>query len=191
MHAVPHEGGGPEAPGAPAPSAAARPGAGPWPPAPVLAPGSAPASQLPPSDRPGTWAPGGQGGHALSGTTGPTGPTAPTQPYFEPWSGGEWDDVPRREPGPSRPWALASVVFAVAVAPLGLVFGLVALSRARREGASRVLAVVGVVLACVVMVVSVVWGVAWLDHVVQLAAACRRVGPGEYLTGDGSVVTCS
>lgn len=176
-----------QVPAAPGVGAASATVVGPSSVPPVVAPGA-------PSSRPSTWAPEGTGGHVVGAQVAAPAGGGPggAAPYFEPWPGDEWDAPRRRaEAGPSRPLAVASIVFAVFVAPLGLVFGLVAAARARREGSSTRLAAIGIVLACVVMVVSVVWGVAWLDHVVQLAAACRRVGPGEYVTGDGSIVTCS
>lgn len=138
----------------------------------------------------GTWPPVTDGGHVVGSHVAPASASAGSP--FDRWGDDDWPEPSRAADDASgRSLAIASIVFAVFAAPVGLVLGLVASARARRSGASTRLAAIGIVLACVVIVVSVVWGVAWLDHAVRLAAACRRVGPGEYLTGDGSTVTCS
>ncbi|WP_460511297.1 hypothetical protein [Frigoribacterium salinisoli] len=144
------------------------------------------------NDRAGTWSAASDGGHVVGPHVAPGPATASAGSPFDRWGDDDWPEPSRAaDEASGRSLAIASVVFAVFAAPVGLVLGLVAAARARRAGASTRLAAIGIVLACVVIVVSVVWGVAWLDHVVRLAAACRRVGPGDYLTGDGSTVTCS
>jgi len=145
-------------------------------------------------DRPaaGTWPAAADGGHVVGSRVATAPATASAGSPFDRWGDDDWPEPSRSaDEASGRSLAIASIVFAVFAAPVGLVLGLVAAARARRAGASTRLAAVGIVLACVVIVVSVVWGVAWLDHAVRLAAACRRVGPGDYLTGDGSTVTCS
>ena len=165
---------------------------GPVAPALVGAPPAAPAGRsgdTAPADRAGTWPEG--GGHVVGSRV--ASPDASAGSPFDRWpDDDDWPGPAPRDAGDGgRSLAVASIVFAVFAAPVGLVLGLLAAARARRVGASTRLAAIGIVLACVVIVVSVVWGVAWLDYAVRLASACRRVGPGDYLTGDGSTVTCS
>jgi len=153
--------------------------------------GAPPAAGAPGArDAAGTWPPAPGGGHVVGSHVAPD--LASAGSPFDRWGDDDWPEPSRPVGDPaSRSLAIASIVFAVFAAPVGFVLGLVASARARRDGSSTRLAAIGIVLACVVMVVSVVWGVAWLDHAVRLASACRRVGPGDYLTGDGSTVTCS
>lgn len=144
----------------------------------------------PAHDAAGTWPSAPGGGHVVGSHVAPD--LASAGSPFDRWGDDDWPEPSRPVDDPSgRSLAIASIVFAVFAAPVGLVLGLVASARARRSGSSTRLAAIGIVLACVVMVVGVVWGVAWLDFAVRLASACRRVGPGDYLTGDGSTVTCS
>jgi len=167
------------------PHGAVPPGTAPGPGVPALV-GAPPAA---PADRAGTWPE--AGGHVVGSRV--ASPDASAGSPFDRWpDDDDWTGPAPRDAGDGgRSLAVASIVFAVFAAPVGLVLGLLAAARARRVGASTRLAAIGIVLACVVIVLSVVWGVAWLDYAVRLASACRRVGPGDYLTGDGSTVTCS
>ena len=118
------------------------------------------------------------------------GPSAGSGSYFDPGPDDDWA-VPRQvDADPGRGLAVASVVFGVFAAPLGLVFALVALARARAAGASRTLARVGVAVSSVVLVVGLVSGVAALDYAARLSSACAQLGPGEYVDAQGRGVTC-
>lgn len=109
--------------------------------------------------------------------------------YFFP-TDDDWTSPPPRDGDPGRGLAIASVVFGVFFAPLGLVFGVVAARRARREGRPATLAVVGTVVASVTIVLGLVLAVTTLDYYSQLATACAQLGPGDYVNGDGQTVTC-
>ncbi|MBP1240237.1 hypothetical protein ABID92_001935 [Frigoribacterium sp. PvP120] len=104
----------------------------------------------------------------------------------------EWPPPARPRDGADegRGLAVASVVFGVFAAPLGLVFGLVAARRAAAAGASAALARVGLVVSSVMIVVGLVAGVSALDYVARLSSTCAQLGPGEYVDGQGRGVTC-
>ncbi|KQR44448.1 hypothetical protein ASF82_13490 [Frigoribacterium sp. Leaf164] len=104
----------------------------------------------------------------------------------------EWPPPPRPRDGADegRGLAVASVVFGVFAAPLGLVFGLVAARRAAAAGASAALARVGLVVSSVMIVVGLVAGVSALDYAARLSSTCAQLGPGEYLDDQGRGVTC-
>jgi hypothetical protein len=101
-----------------------------------------------------------------------------------------WDSRPPRDDDPGRGLAIASVVFGVFAAPLGLVFGLVSARRSRRAGQAPTLALVGMVLSGVVIVASLVWGISAVDYVTRLSSTCSQLGPGDYVDADGRTVTC-
>ena len=101
-----------------------------------------------------------------------------------------WDQRPPRSDDPGRGLAVASVVFGVFAAPLGLVFGLVSARRSRRAGHAPTLALVGVVLSGVVIVASLVWGISAVDYATRLSSTCSQLGPGDYVDADGRTVTC-
>jgi len=104
----------------------------------------------------------------------------------------EWPPPARPRDGADegRGLAVASVVFGVFAAPLGLVFGLVAARRAAAAGASAALARVGLVVSSVMIVVGLVAGVSALDYVARLSSTCAQLGPGEYVDDQGRGVTC-
>lgn len=104
----------------------------------------------------------------------------------------EWPPPPRPRDGADegRGLAVASVVFGVFAAPLGLVFGLVAARRAASAGASAALARVGLVVSSVMIVVGLVAGVSALDYAARLSSTCAQLGPGEYVDDQGRGVTC-
>ena len=110
--------------------------------------------------------------------------------YFAPADDDEWDTPRPRHDDPGHGLAVASIVFAVFFAPLGLVLGLVSARRSARAGHSRRLALIGVAIAAVVMVASIVYGVSALDHLARLSATCAQLGPGEYADPAGRTVTC-
>jgi len=104
----------------------------------------------------------------------------------------EWPPPARPRDGADegRGLAVASVVFGVFAAPLGLVFGLVAARRAAAAGASAALARVGLVVSSVMIVVGLVAGVSALDYAARLSSTCAQLGPGEYVDDQGRGVTC-
>ncbi|NII52221.1 hypothetical protein [Frigoribacterium endophyticum] len=104
----------------------------------------------------------------------------------------EWPPPARPRDGADegRGLAVASVVFGVFAAPLGLVFGLVAVRRAASAGASAALARVGLVVSSVMIVVGLVAGVSALDYAARLSSTCAQLGPGEYVDDQGRGVTC-
>jgi hypothetical protein len=102
-----------------------------------------------------------------------------------------WDaQRPPRDDDPGRGLAVASVVFGVFAAPLGLVFGIVSARRSRRAGVAPTLALVGMVVSGVVIVASLVWGISALDYATRLSSTCAQLGPGDYVDADGRTVTC-
>jgi len=109
--------------------------------------------------------------------------------YFFP-ADDDWTSTPTRADDAGRGLAIASVVFGVFFAPLGLVFGIVAIRRARREGRPATLAIVGTVLASIMIVVGTVYAVSALGYYSQLATACAQLGPGDYVNADGQTVRC-
>ena len=153
-----------------------------WPPA------SAPA----PSDQATLWAP-----QATSPSTGASSSSPTPWPeggqgsYFTSFDDDDfWDNRPPRDDDPGRGLAIASVVFGVFAAPLGLVFGLVSARRSRQAGRAPTLALVGMVVSGVVIVASLVWGISALDYVTRLSSTCAQIGPGDYVDADGRTVTC-
>lgn len=109
--------------------------------------------------------------------------------YFFP-ADDDWSSAPPRTDDEGRGLAIASIVFGVFFAPLGLVFGIVAARRARAAGRPATLALTGMVIASIVIVLSLAYGIALLDYYSQLATACAQLGPGDYVNGDGQTVTC-
>ncbi|WP_157489804.1 hypothetical protein [Frigoribacterium sp. Leaf44] len=109
--------------------------------------------------------------------------------YFFP-ADDDWSSAPPRTDDEGRGLAIASIVFGVFFAPLGLVFGIVAARRARVAGRPATLALTGMVIASIVIVLSLAYGIAALDYYSQLATACAQLGPGDYVNGDGQTVTC-
>ena len=101
-----------------------------------------------------------------------------------------WDSRPERDDDPGRGLAIASVVFGVFAAPLGLVFGIVSAGRSRRAGHPPTLALVGMVVSGVMIVAGLVWGISAIDYAVRLSSTCAQLGPGEYADADGRQVTC-
>jgi hypothetical protein len=101
-----------------------------------------------------------------------------------------WDRRPAPSDDPGRGLAIASVVFGVFAAPLGLVFGFVSARRSRRAGHAPTLALVGMVVSGVVIVASLVWGIAAVDYAARLSSTCSQLGPGDYVDADGRTVTC-
>lgn len=109
--------------------------------------------------------------------------------YFFP-ADDDWSSAPPRTDDEGRGLAIASIVFGVFFAPLGLVFGIVAARRARAAGRPATLALTGMVVASIVIVLSLAYAIAALDYYSQLATACAQLGPGDYVNGDGQTVTC-
>ncbi|MBD8537625.1 hypothetical protein [Frigoribacterium sp. CFBP 8751] len=109
--------------------------------------------------------------------------------YFFP-ADDDWSSAPPRTDDEGRGLAIASIVFGVFFAPLGLVFGIVAARRARAAGRPATLALTGMVIASIVIVLSLAYGIALLDYYSQLATACAQLGPGDYVNGDGQTVSC-
>lgn len=109
--------------------------------------------------------------------------------YFFP-ADDDWSSAPPRTDDEGRGLAIASIVFGVFFAPLGLVFGIVAARRARAAGRPATLALTGMVIASIVIVLSLAYGIAALDYYSQLATACAQLGPGDYVNGDGQTVSC-
>jgi hypothetical protein len=109
--------------------------------------------------------------------------------YFFP-ADDDWSSAPPRTDDEGRGLAIASIVFGVFFAPLGLVFGIVAARRARAAGRPATLALTGMVIASIVIVLSLAYAIAALDYYSQLATACAQLGPGDYVNGDGQTVSC-
>ncbi|WP_143048648.1 hypothetical protein [Frigoribacterium sp. MCBA15_019] len=109
--------------------------------------------------------------------------------YFFP-ADDDWSSAPPRTDDEGRGLAIASIVFGVFFAPLGLVFGIVAARRARVAGRPATVALTGIVIASIVIVLSLVVAIAALDFYSQLATTCAQLGPGDYVNGDGQTVTC-
>lgn len=109
--------------------------------------------------------------------------------YFFP-ADDDWSSAPPRTDDEGRGLAIASIVFGVFFAPLGLVFGIVAARRARAAGRPATLALTGMIVASIVIVLSLVYAIAALDYFSQLATTCAQLGPGDYVNGDGQTVTC-
>lgn len=109
--------------------------------------------------------------------------------YFFP-ADDDWSSAPPRTDDEGRGLAIASIVFGVFFAPLGLVFGIVAARRARVAGRPATVALTGMVIASIVIVLSLVLAIAALDFYSQLATTCAQLGPGDYVNGDGQTVTC-
>lgn len=150
---------------------------------------------------PQTWSPeapertpSGQGaaGSAAEGTRAPEhrAHDADFDSYFAPADDDVWDAPRPRHDDPGHGLAVASIVFGVFFAPLGLVFGIVAARRARAAGRPATLALTGMVVASIVIVLSLVYAIAALDYYSQLATTCAQLGPGDYVNGDGRTVTC-
>jgi hypothetical protein len=114
--------------------------------------------------------------------------TAGLGSYFFPDD--DWSSPPPRADDEGRGLAIASIVFGVFFAPLGLAFGIVAARRARAAGRPATVALTGMVVASVVIVLSLVYAIAALDYFSQLATTCAQLGPGDYLNGDGRTVSC-
>ena len=151
-----------------------------WPPAPAPAP----------SDEASLWAP--QPTSPSAGASSSSPHAAGGQgSYFTSFDDDDlWDSRPPRSDDPGRGLAIASVVFGVFAAPLGLVFGLVSARRSRQAGRAPTLALVGMVISGVVIVATVVWGISALDYVTRLSSTCAQIGPGDYVDADGRTVTC-
>ncbi|WP_209559389.1 DUF4190 domain-containing protein [Frigoribacterium sp. PvP032] len=159
--------------------AAAAPEAA-WPPAP------APAS----SDEATLWAPQPTGSPDRASSS-PAGAPGGQGSYFTSFDDDDfWDSRPPRDDDPGRGLAIASVVFGVFAAPLGLVFGLISARRSRRAGQAPTLALVGMVLSGVVIVASLIWGISAVDYATRLSSTCAQLGPGDYVDADGRTVTC-
>ncbi|TWX38363.1 hypothetical protein ES689_06765 [Frigoribacterium sp. ACAM 257] len=151
-------------------------------------PPSAPAS----SDEATLWAPQPSGAPTRASWSPPP-PHAPggQGSYFTSFDDDDfWADQPRRDDDPGRGLAIASVVFGVFAAPLGLVFGIVSARRSRRAGRTPTLALVGMVVSGVVIVASLVGGISALDYAARLSSTCAQLGPGDYADADGRTVTC-
>jgi len=110
--------------------------------------------------------------------------------YFGQDDDDSWADPRPVDDDPGRGLAIASVVFGVFFAPLGLVFGLVSARRSRAVGRPAGLALVGMVVASVMIVLGLVYGIAVLDWVSRLSTACAQLGPGDYVDASGRGVTC-
>lgn len=110
--------------------------------------------------------------------------------YFAPADDDVWDAPRPRHDDPGHGLAVASVVFGVFFAPLGIVLGLVAAHRSSRAGFSRRLALIGVAIGGVVLIASIVYGVSALDYLARLSATCAQLGSGEYVDPAGREVTC-
>ncbi|TDT62166.1 hypothetical protein EDF20_2826 [Frigoribacterium sp. PhB116] len=153
-----------------------------WPPAPAPAPA--------PSDEASLWAPQPTSSSAGASSSSPHATGGPGS-YFTSFDDDDsWDSRPPRSEDPGRGLAIASVVFGVFAAPLGLVFGLVSARRSRQAGHVPTLALVGMVLSGVVIVATLVWGISALDYVTRLSSTCAQLGPGDYVDADGRTVTC-
>ena len=150
---------------------------------------------------PQTWSPeapertpSGQGaaGSAAEGTPAPDhrARDADFDSYFAPADDDVWDAPRPRHEDPGHGLAVASVVFGVFFAPLGIVLGLVAAHRSSRAGFSRGLALTGVAIGGVVLIASIVYGVSALDYLARLSATCAQLGSGEYVDPAGREVTC-
>lgn len=109
--------------------------------------------------------------------------------YFFP-ADDDWSSVRPRSDDEGRGLAIASIVFGIFFAPLGLVFGIVAARRARAAGRPATLALTGMIVASIVIVLSLVLAIAALDFYSQLATTCAQLGPGDYVNPDGQTVTC-
>ena len=109
--------------------------------------------------------------------------------YFFP-ADDDWSSRPARTDDEGRGLAIASVVFGLFFAPLGLVFGIVAARRARAAGRPATLALTGIVVASIVIVLSLVYAISALDYFSQLATTCAQLGPGDYVNCDGRTVSC-
>lgn len=119
-------------------------------------------------------------------------PVPSEDPFGSYFSDDDWSaSRVEREPDPGRGFAVASIVFGVFVAPLGLLFGLLGLVRSRRAGLSGAASIVGMIIAVIVIVVGIAYGIALIDYLGRLASACARVGPGEYVNGSGQPISCS
>ena len=112
--------------------------------------------------------------------------------YFAPLDDDDdaWDPPRRTTDDPGHGLAVASIVFGIFFAPLGLVLGLVAARRSSRAGYSRRLGLIGVVVAAGVIVAVVAYGVVALDYLARLSATCAQLGAGEYVDPSGRTVTC-
>ena len=151
-----------------------------WPPAPAPAP----------SDEASLWAPQPTSSSAGASSYSPHA-TGGQGSYFTSFDDDDsWDSRPPRSEDPGRGLAIASVVFGVFAAPLGLVFGLVSARRSRQAGHVPTLALVGMVLSGVVIVATLVWGISALDYATRLSSTCAQLGPGDYVDADGRTVTC-
>ena len=151
-----------------------------WPPAPAPAP----------SDEASLWAPQPTSSSAGASSSSPHA-AGGLGSYFTSFDDDDfWDSRPPRSDDPGRGLAIASVVFGVVAAPLGLVFGLVSARRSRQAGHAPTLALVGMVISGVVIVGTLVWGISALDYVTRLSSTCAQLGPGDYVDADGRTVTC-
>ncbi|WP_157485720.1 MULTISPECIES: hypothetical protein [unclassified Frigoribacterium] len=141
------------------------------------------------SDGRQVWAPAPGAAQATGSTTDARPENAGLGSYFFP-ADDDWSSAPPRTDDEGRGLAIASIVFGVFFAPLGLVFGIVAARRARSAGRPATLALTGMVIASIFIVLGLAYAIAALDYFSQLATACAQLGPGDYVNANGQTVTC-
>lgn len=133
--------------------------------------------------------------------------TRPEDPQYSPpaWDGARPADAavdpaayPVAGPGQPTPYtspagqglAVAGLVLAFVIAPLGLILSIVAAVKLGKAGAPRGLAIAGIAVGAVITVIWIIGIIVLVSVFANLFAMCADLGPGVWQVG-GVTYTCS
>ncbi len=133
--------------------------------------------------------------------------TRPEDPQYTPpaWDGARPADAavdpasyPMAGPGQPTPYAaapgqglaVAGLVLAFVLAPLGLILSIVAAVRLGKAGAPRGLAIAGIAVGAVITVIWIIGIIVLVSVFANLFSMCADLGPGVWQVG-GVTYTCS
>ncbi|ROQ37186.1 hypothetical protein EDF46_2636 [Frondihabitans sp. PhB188] len=112
---------------------------------------------------------------------------AQAQPLYETPS---YDWLPV-DADPGRGSGIASIAVGIFVGIVGLFIGIHSLRKSRSVGLAGTVGIVGIVVSSLSMILFGAYVGSWIKYEADLASQCAQVGPGQYFTSSGDVVTCS
>lgn len=92
---------------------------------------------------------------------------------------------------PGRSTGIASIAVGIFFGIVGLFIGVHSIRKSRGVGLTGAIGIVGVIVSSLSVVLFGSIVLSWVRYEVELAQQCALVGPGQYYTGSGDLVTCS
>ncbi|GAA1237410.1 hypothetical protein JOF42_001409 [Microbacterium phyllosphaerae] len=111
-----------------------------------------------------------------------------TNPAAYPVAGPGYATPPAAAPGNGL--AIAGLVLAFVIAPLGLILSIVAAVKLGKAGAPKGIAIAGIIIGAIITVIAVIGLVLLVTVFANLFSMCAELGPGVWQV-DGVTYTCN